>query len=331
MNDAELAEKAQVRIVKKSRGANGEFLPDATWTSTVGVIHEVSVVSNCAIVSVLWAFTGPYVADYVISPIAGTVVPIQDFTTNPIQVAWTVGSGSAPYTISAWVTLDCGMYGGRVFVQETITITAPTVVEFGSGTGVVAVGDNAAGLTFLQFVGSASPVLSGYGIIIDALVNGTQAANGTIAYIQMCTNQRFIQQFGSGQKMWSLNDVPAVDIGQYDTPIYQDETVALAAGSTDISIQVKDAPGFQLNYNVEFGAVGAEDGPPEVYETFLMFQPAGGIWVTLAVLVWYWRGEASNVSGSWELSNQSCSDDPNGTAASDLPTWLNNTAEGYWM
>ena len=94
------------------------------------------------------------------------------------------------------------------------------------------------------------------------------------------------------------------------------------AANTSQDFATIDNPGLQLT---KACATESEDA---IYRICLMYQPDGGIWVTLQMIVWDWAGKAENpikLTPAWELAPGSTPRDPSqklpGIKSYYLPEW----------
>ncbi len=304
--------------------ATGEPAPDATYTVCVGQVGQHLATSNVPILAVQWVFAGGGpVANYTATPNAGILMPVtpQMLVTNPLTFAWSAGGASAVgvYIYTAY---------GTGFASNNFQVTAPEVNFLDSMTSQVYVGPQN-NVTFLSF---GNPSGGHPGITINNVVFGAQNVPGLLGIIQLATNQRFGTDTDNQPWHWSLNGQSVLDVGQTGTVFYQNEIAALNPGGNS-RFDVTDSPALQLGPSFQLVAVG--DGNPvvpETYNSYLMFQPAGGIWVPLSMLTWNWAGFSQLENAVWSAPQEpENAVNPLGVPTNTFPTWTANTAGGHWV
>jgi hypothetical protein len=304
--------------------ATGEPAPDANYTVCVGQIGQHLATCNVPILSVTWVLAGVNgVANYTATTAAGIVTPIAPtmLSGNPLIFAW-AGPGACSVGVYIYTAYGTG------YAQNNFTVTAPQVNFLEAATSEVQVAP-ISGNQFLQFGNQSLQVP---GITINALVYGAQSVPGTLAIFQLCTNERFATDTDNRPWHWSLNGQSVLDIGMTGTVIYQAATDLSTPGAS-AQFDVIDSPGMELGPPLQLVAAG--DGNPvvpETYNSYLMFQPAGGIWVPLSVLTWYWAGYSRLENGVWSAAQDpENSVDPLGVVTANFPIWTANTGAGAWV
>lgn len=302
--------------------ATGEPTPDANYTVCVGQMGQHLATCNVPIIGVTWVLSGVNgVANYTATTAAGFVTPITNLTMNPLIFAW---AGPGPCFVGVYVYTAYG----TGYAQNNFTVTAPQVNFLEAATSQVQVAP-ISGNQFLQF-GNQS--LQQPGITINAVVYGAQSVTGTLAIFQLCTNERFATDTDNKPWYWSLNGQSVLDVGMTQSVIYQEE-VATSTPGASAQFDVTDSPAMQLGPPLQFMAIGdGEPVVPETYNSYLMFQPAGGIWVPLSVLTWNWAGYSQLENGVWSAAQDpENSVNPLGVVTTNFPTWTGNTGNGGWI
>jgi hypothetical protein len=293
------------------------------YATVVGVLGQHLATSNVPILAVQWVVpaTGAPLAGYALSTAAGTPLPLVQLTVNPITFAWTAPCATS---VGVYITTQYG----TGYVENYFYVQAPTISAFGSVTGAPWVGPYAQG-TYLRFGQAPGP-----GITIDATVDCPQGVSGTIAFIQLASNERFITDNDGFSWHWSVNGQYVLDTGPINWLFYQNEVANIGEQQSG-AIQITDAPAMEIGGILTLAVVG--DGQPivpETYQTYLMFLPAGapGIWVALGMLTWNWEGFTQLDDGNWSPVQQPGNlVDPAGVAGATLPVWTSNTAAGAWV
>jgi hypothetical protein len=300
---------------------------DTTYTVCVGQVGQHTATSSVPILSVEWVISGGGpVANYAPTQASGILTPVTPpmLAHNPMTFAWSVGG-------PAVVGVNIHTAYGTGYTANNFQVTAPQVNFLEAMTGQVNVGPQNGG-TFLSF---GNPAAGIPGITINALTFGAQNVPGILGIIQLATNERFRTDTDDQPWHWSLNGQTVLDIGMTHTVFYQNQIAQLNPGA-NAQFDVTDAPALQLGPPCKLVAVGDGDPVvPETYNSVLMFQPGGGIWVPLSVLTWYWAGysELENLANNiWSPPQQpENSFNPLGTATHIFPTWNSNTAAGQWV
>jgi hypothetical protein len=293
------------------------------YSTVVGAIGQHVATSNVPILAVQWVVpdTGAPLAGYAMSTAAGILVPLAQLTVNPITFAWTAACAT-------WVGVHITTQYGTGYVENYFYVQAPAITAFTSATGAPWVGPLSGG-TYLRFGQAPGP-----GITIDATVACPSDVAGSVAFIQLASNERFVIDDDGRSWHWSSNGQYVLDTGPINWLFYQNEIVQIGAQQSG-QIQITDAPAMELGAVLTLAAVG--DGQPivpETYRAYLMFLPAAvpALWVALGVLTWNWEGFTQFENGGWGPVQQPGNlVNPAGAAGTALPTWSSNTAAGAWV
>jgi len=296
--------------------------PDTMYMACIGQFTMHLVEASLPILGVHFVIGGGGpVANYVATVNTGTVLPVTPvmLVANPLTFVF---SAAGPAVVGVYVTTEYG----TTYLMNNFMVTAPQGY-FTSMTGQVRVAADAAG-TFLRFTNDA-PLA---GIVMTPALTGTQSAAGSVAVFQIATNHRFRTDTDHQPWHWSLNGQDVLDIGMTNTVEYQNVVGQLQPGGIYQNF-FTDSPAMQLIPAFPFASVG--DGQPlipETYNAYLMFQPAGGIWVPLSVMTWTWAGFAQFEQGAWSAAQDAQNIlNPVGVPTNTFPTWTQNTQNGQWV
>lgn len=313
------------RVIETGKdGGAAERVGDG-YSTVVGQYGEHLAVSNVPIVAVQWVVppTGSPLVSYNVNPDSGVPSPLaQPPTINPLYFSWT--AACATY-VGVYITTAYG----TGYVENYFYVTAPTMQSFTSVTGVPWVGDYQ-GQTLLRFGEAPGP-----GVQITATVACPNDLSGTIAFIQLASDQRFARTNDNASFHMSINGQFVLDVGPAAPWVfYQNEFGHVAQGQSG-TIDITDAPAQGLNNNINLAAIGDGDPVvPESYQTYLMFlaDPQPAMWVALGMLSWNWEGYTERNGGGWSAVEQPGNAvNPVGVAQSTLPTWSANTNSGQWV
>lgn len=301
--------------------------PDDTYTVCVGQMIQHLAVSNVPILSVQWVVGGSGVANYTLTPNAGTVTPITSdmLVQNPLTFAFT---SADDWTVGVYITTAYG----TAYVTNDFVVTAPQVNFLDSMTQQVYVGAYAGG-TYLRFGDPDDPTVPG--IVINAVLFGAQNVPGWVGILQLATNQRFGTDDEGRPWHWSLNGQAVLDVGPGGAYMFYQNQIEVLAPGANAQFDITDAPALELGPPFQFVAVGDGDPiVPETYESYLMFIPVGpgSIWVPLSVLTWSWEGYSQFENGTWGPVRQpNNAVNPLGVLTDVFPTWTTNTNAGQWV
>jgi hypothetical protein len=303
-----------------------------TYTTTVGVMLHLVAPSATHALSVTWTVEG---MQYAVKGYTATLTTAQ---ATPLTQA---DLGAATLDFAWWkpghytVTCTVSTTQGTVQSSDDYVVTAPLVKGFNWWTGVVGVGTYT-GKTFLRLVRSMSD-FDHDGMLMNAVVAGTQQAAGTLAGIQMASQQRFCTRDDGRNERLNLNGIWVLDSGMTNTVLYQGTTVALPANGANANYQANDGPGAELNENV-ISAMFVGDGDvtpttPELYRMYLMFLPSlpNSVWVPLKVLMWGWEGMSAYEYEGWTPAQDPGIVHPVVTDPTGYPTWTQNTSQNTWI
>ena len=115
----------------------------------------------------------------------------------------------------------------------------------------------------------------------------------------------------------TLSTNPAFVIDNY--PQYDNKTLSWAASEASI-LKTDDAPGAVESTAYKHQTIS------DSYVTYVVYQPTGGIWVTLASMAWSWSAAATKGTGNvWTLdAGSSPTNSPSGSNSTTLPLWGSN-------
>jgi hypothetical protein len=304
----------------------------AEFTTVVGEVGMHIARSNYPILAVRWKIGGLQhtAADYVISTTVGMRMALteKDLVTNPVTFCWWRGG---VYVVTCTITTTAG----TAEVSHSFEVTAPLVRDFNAGTGVVGVGTYM-GSSYIRLARSLHE-FDRDGILMNAVVAGTQSVRGVLAGIQLASNQRFSTTTDGKSYRLDTNGTYILDIGMTNTIFYQDHFQPIGSDGENVNYDASDGPGAQLN-DMVIHAMLIGDGDetptvPETYRMFLMFlaDVPGAIWVPLKVLEWSWEGVTTFKDGAWTAAQDA------GVAVSDpadpagFPQWNQNTSQSRWV
>ncbi len=219
-------------------------------------------------------------------------------STLPYPVSCTVSiPGSAPIIVVAFFNV----------VQPASTLTAVTT----SNTPAVNVGSDGENPNTLHFgtfgkgtfgitwTGSVTAdATEGGQIEVVQLVNATETAlprglNKAITAPQVLSSYgNFVLDDYNGERVeQQLRDAAG-------TLTSGSSVLAVAGNNTAVSIASADMP------NVVLGSAYGTETETTQYVAYLMYQPTGGVWVTLQTLTWAWSGTATySVRSGWSLAS----------------------------
>lgn len=316
-----------MRLELRTFDTEGNPVPLTDGPATIGQPVQVYAINPSGpILAVAFNFDMTAVVEtFLASEDAGNPVPYDaaGLVVNPLTFC-PIKAG--PLLVTCTVTTP----QGPQYVSITVQISAPTVTALSAITGNPEVWTTG-GKTLLQLTNQPN----GPGITITATVNGTQALPGTLAFIQIARNARWLTGSDHRTHPWSLNGQPVVDVGGGGSYIYQNTTEPLAPQQQAQTIWITDSPGQELGNPNEFDMCSiGEQNAPETYQSFLMFcaNAMGSIWVPLAVLNWNWGGFSEVTNGAWgPVEDPQCQPNPGGMATRQFPTWQGNTSQGTWL
>jgi hypothetical protein len=308
-----------------SMSRRGERLGDVLQ-ATVGEVYEITaLVDGEQAVDCQWTVpTQAVVQDYQPTATSAGRVPVgpADLAANPITLAfWRPGA----YEISVTGFAPDGTPASG---QDEVECGAPIASLVAEYLGAVRAGPGDDGAQWLQLAGPAGQL--GHGQVGIKLVGDVTDAPvaGSVACIQLATPARYGVRAGQ-PVAWSLNGQTVLDGGPTGY-LYQDTVVAIAQGG-EATIEVTDCPALYATPDMGWNEMSiSRGGPAETFQTFLMYQPVGGIWVPLEVITWTWQGHTVQTGDAWspvQGPGQSCGE---GIGADDFPSWTAATAGGSY-
>jgi hypothetical protein len=254
---------------------------------------------------------------------------VTNLVANPITLAfWQPGA----YTL---VAQSADPPGAGVLEVDSSTpgfTFAPTF--FG---GVVANSDGAGGWWLQLADPSTAPPLGPQqtGVALTATVFGAELGD-TIGFIQLVTPSRQGIMNG-GAVAGNLNSQTVLDAdGGQANAFYQGMT-AQVDGTGEAELNMDDAPALSVlpimpgNAVWTELAVGQTAAGPESFQTYLMYQPQGGIFVPLSVIAWSWMGLTNQVNGVWSAAQNAGQDIGEAVDATAFPVWSNNQTNFDWV
>jgi len=258
------------------------------------------------------------ISNYQISAGTGSVTPITDFTQTPIKFYWTQG-GLQTVTVSATLkTSDGQSWPSRASVQYNVG--RPQLageVSFTIVSNPTTVTPLSNGLWKIQEGGGATLAP---GAQFTAAVQGTPqpSGQGEIAFLQVMTSAETCTYNGS-----SIEGTAGVDYNAqtgYPEPFASAEQ-AIQSDSSGLSsasdFDGQDSPFVTLHGGESAGNVFTINAS---FNLYVMYQPNGGIWVTIAQAVWNWTPTATWDGKLWNVP-QTVAPDVNGGDSANLPTW----------
>jgi hypothetical protein len=304
---------------------NGQDLAaDDFLAATVGEVYEITAVLDG---EPAWdcQWTVPVqgvVQDYQPTLQGAAPVPVgpADLASNPITLAFWQPDA---YVISVVGMTPEGVAAGLLEVE----VSAPVATLVDTTFGVVRAGPGDENAQWLQLAGNNGQPLgheqTGIGL------NGSVSAaplGGTIGFIQLVTPSRGGVEAGQ-PVVFSLNGQPVLDAsGDQASALYGDLTAQVPAGG-EADLPITDAPAIYVTPEMNWSdmAVGQE-----VFQTFLMYQPPGGIFVPLSVIEWYWGGQTVQANGAWGAAQNTAQLVGVAQSPTEFPVWTNNvTASAY--
>ncbi len=165
--------------------AEGTPVPLTDGPATIGQPVQIYAVSPSApILSVAFNFDMTAVVEtFLASEASGGPVPYDPagLVVNPLMLC-PIKAGTLVFTCTVTTR-----YGPQV-ISLSLAVSAPTVTGLSAETGDPKVWVDGQQRAWLQFLGPNNSA----GIVITATVSGTQALGGTLAFIQIAQNARWL-------------------------------------------------------------------------------------------------------------------------------------------
>lgn len=280
---------------------------------------------------VRWTFSGPahVVANYAAAKARATVTPFDAGSQTDRGTWYWARRGRVTITLKARVGVTT--HERTVYVD----VDGPEVDWFGSETDQVKVARIDAHvpgvfLTFGGELGSRRP-----GIRITARVRGP-GTPGEFAFTQLMTIHR--------SRVYALNGVLQAPVVATSNDVYVlDEVVHYPIDLPDGGMGERDTAPSAMREEVELVSddspstpLGQERHRPEriymesevdeQFRTYLMWKPTGGIWISVALLEWFWKGKAvyTAATHTWSLESGDEPLNPVGKKGVAFPTWTQN-------
>jgi len=282
-------------------------------TTTVVVGRQIALTasyttpSGVTVSSQSWSVPGNVVAGYPQSSSSAAVTAYTSPSSTTTTFYWIA---AATNTVSYSVSFSDGT--GPFKGQATFKVVSPTS-SFTSTTGAVAVCTSNCSQTApaLALGNEATPGIT-WNITVTTPAGG--AGNVALTQVLQVTNTHILSPQGTQQTL-TTGSAYVLD----GTPQYSGIEESWPA-SREGTFSLYDAPGSTLTTNI------SQQNDSENFKTYLMYQPTGGIWVTLESMTWSWSGAATKGSGNvWTLnSGSSHSTNPSGSSDTTLPVWNNN-------
>jgi hypothetical protein len=254
-------------------------------TTTVVVGQPIALTASytlptgVSVKSQSWTVRGNVVSNYSQSNTAAVVTTYTSPSSTATTFYWIDGGTN---TVSYSVTLSDN--SGPFTAQATFNVLRPTS-SFSSTTGTVQVCTSYCASTppMLAFGDNTTDGIT-WNVTVTTPADG--AGNVALTQVVQVTNTHILDPQGTQQTL-TTGSAYVLD----GTPQYPGTPVALPA-SREASFAIRDAPGTTLATSIK------HQSDSESFKTYLMYQPSGGIWVTLASMTWSWGGAATKGSGN---------------------------------
>lgn len=306
--------------------------PNAVYTTTVGVIAEHIARSNVPILAVRWVVEGyphstivAYTTNLGLGQAAN--IPGTALSMNPLLFGWWKPN---QYNVRCYIYTAYG----TGMVLNTFEVNAPLVRDFNGFVGVTGVGLYQAS-PFLRLAESMGN-FDRDGLRVNAVLAGNQSTAGTLAGIQLASNQRFCTHTDGTNWRFDTNGDYILDSGATNTVFYQNHFVPIGTDGANVNWDANDGPGAQLDSST-IRAMFVGDGDqtphvPEKYRTFLMFRPTvtGSVWVPLKYVEWGWEGYTEYEHGQWTAA-QDANQYLGNPEEPYFPEWNANTSQSHWV
>jgi hypothetical protein len=299
-----------------------EVVPTARFVVGQPVTFEPAWVANykysgeppdIASIEYQWHFDGTFVNDSSQPCTNGSVNYTKDASLLREKVCdnWWVSGSNPPIEYSARITESVAFSNGTQIMlsrsglfsmaRPIATLTSQTTTN----EPPVNIGYFANELELL-FGGTNSP-----GIVLTWTVTTPANGAGQVAITQLSNfvRRHTLDDPASTKQKYTSNGDYVLDKENVDpTPI----------GSSEIksSSTFEDTPGTVLKADYKKKAAD------EQFQSYLVYKPSGGIWVTLRILPWNWSGSASKNMSVWSLdSGGTSSQNPGSTDSMEFPEW----------
>jgi len=310
-----------------------DIYKDATlvtnWTSTVIVGQHIALTGmvtpgDLEITSEQWTIPGDRIKNYIVqNPDTGMVVelPEADLHSNGVDFYWV--DGDYNLTVTYAVTIGGHVYSGHTnfivlrpdaALSATLTSNNPKV-----DVGFIAPGGDA--LHFGTFDRADTMGITWSTASVTAPLGG----DGEIALFQLIKPNE-VATTDYNEDVYSSKDrqgCPSDFVLDDPVPYVNITTPIAGGGSASVGDPtyhqpLNDTPCVWLRNRYNYVTVH------DTFETYLMYKPDGGIWVTLRMMTWHWGGAASKDSQNvWSLVNgsQDAAADPSVNSV-DQPQWF---------
>jgi hypothetical protein len=319
-------------VSSRSTGEEVAQVAFDNYVVTVGEMIQHLAVADAPILSVVWTIEpSTNVADYAVSVNNAvlTYLPAAALMTNPLTFAYG-DAGNSQVVVTAEITTTLG----TGTASNSFTVTSPTIGNIEVTMGNPEIFVNQMGETMFQLTAP------GGGVVIEATVNGTQAAIGTIAFFQLVKNARTLNDSVTGQQYLSPTGEFILDVGgqvgEAPSYLYQGVSETLTPNQPT-QFYITDSPGTSLPNppgTLLIYSVGEDDpGDAEMYQSYLMFQSStpGSIWVPVALVNWSWSSYTEAEDGSWSPAQNNLVLNDGGGTTYTFPTWQANTTASTWQ
>ncbi len=279
-----------------------------------------------------WSIDGFAVENYTQTGSSASVQSLTsgDLSQGSVSYYWTRDSDGVPLEVSTTITKNPGTIQALTFTNRStyFNVVSPqaklslkaTVHNPSVWIGPYVVAGNPAFApnvqgTAMHFGNSFQPGVGDPGVTINATVDtSNHISEGTIEIVQLSNTSYNYDKAPGATTFKSSGGMYLLDNGGSGEP-YAVGAAAAIDRDKQKSISIADSPGNPLVPQITH--VSRNDS----FTDFLMYRPAGGIWVTLATATWQWYGTADWVGGAWNLTSGGSYVNPQGARSSTLPKW----------
>ena len=142
------------------------------------------------------------------------------------------------------------------------------------------------------------------GMSMNFFIAGTQSVAGRIGGFQLACNERVADYSDGSVLQLTINGTNVLDVGQYNTVLYQNFTVPIGTTGVTINYEPHDGPGQELGLaglSTMYIGDGNPEVRPETYAMYAMFKAdlPESLWVPIQVYHWGWEGYTKYANGAW--------------------------------
>jgi hypothetical protein len=316
------AARGGIRLAVRRNGQ--DVAADDFLAATVGVVYEITaLLDDVPAWDCQWTIpVQGVVQDYEPTLQGAAPVPLgpADLASNPITLAfWQPGA----YELAVVGMTPEGEGAGQMEVE----VDAPVATLVDTTFGVVRAGPGDENAWWLQLAGNDGQPLGHEqtGIGLEGSVSNAPLG-GTIGFIQLVSPSRFGVIAGQ-PVMSSLNGQTVLDAtGDQASALYGDLTAGVEGGAAELPIT--DAPAIYVTPEMNWSDM--EVGQ-EVFQTFLMYQPPGGIFVPLSVITWSWAGQTVQTDGAWGPAQNTTQVVGAAQPPTGFPAWTTNVSASTYV